>query len=300
MGRTETEFDIDDTGKADFSEIYTRDDPRAYYTTLRRHGYLIPESALYVFRALYAAYRKVWKANRLRLVDVGCSYGVNAALQKFSVSLGELEARYTALKAEGLTSDEVRERDRAWLGGRKVGDDLVITGLDSSAPAIEYGIETGLLDAGLVLDLEGDDEIPRCWYGLEGIDLIISTGAIGYVTEKTFEALLSRSPWKPWIAVFTLRQFEMDRIEALMKPRGYVMEKLDDAVFPQRRFTSKSEQEGAFARLKEIGRKPTQMEKSGWFAAEFFLLRPEADAQAAPFGTLFERHALPAARPRTD
>ncbi|XBQ17525.1 MAG: class I SAM-dependent methyltransferase [Oceanicaulis sp.] len=287
---------LDKTGKSDFNAIYSAPDPRKYFNTLRRHGYVIPESAYQVFSSIYKAYRKQRGAHRLRVIDVGCSYGINAALQKYGLSLSELEARYAAFAAEGLSSDEVLERDRNWFASRPVINDLVFTGLDSAAPAIDYAVRTGLLDCGLSTNLEAGEPLPQGWSGLGGADLVISTGAIGYVTEKTFQTLADAAQARPWIASFCLRQFDITPIARAMTSRGYVAEKLEGRVFPQRRFTGPKERDGALGRLAEIGRDATALEESGWYAAEFYLLRPKEEAESAPLDGLVDTATLPAAK----
>ena len=286
---------LDETGKADFNSIYISDDPRKYYVLLGRNGYLIPEAALGVFRSVYAAYRAQRAAHRLQIVDVGCSYGVNGALQKFGICLSELEARYAAFSADGLSAAEVLDRDRRWLRGRPLMDDLVVTGLDSSLPAIDYAVRSGLLDSGFSLDFEAGDAMPEFCLGLGGTDLIISTGAVGYVTETTFAALADAAEGQPWIALFCLRQFSIVPIAEALAERGYAHETLDGRLFPQRRFTGPAERDGALARLAELGRSPTSLEEQGWYAAGFHLFRPKAEAQDAPLTGLVDPDALPAA-----
>ena len=88
MSTAET-FALDETGKIDITDIYNKPDPRRYYSTLRHLDYQIPEAAKPVFQRVISAYRQAHEKDKVRVVDVGCSYGVNAALLKCGTSAGE-------------------------------------------------------------------------------------------------------------------------------------------------------------------------------------------------------------------
>lgn len=288
---------IDETGKTSFDDIYTSPDPRQYFHRLCRHNYLIAECAAPVFRECYERIRAARRLKRLQVTDVGCSYGINAALHKFPLSVSRLHAHYTARLVGGLDADALLAEDQAWYRALPLIDDLVFTGLDSSGPAISYARAAGLLDFGLACDLEADDGSLPPEHDEARVfahsDIVISTGAVGYVGAPTFTRIAEAAEGKqPWMALFVLRQFPMDDISAAMREFGYVTEKLDGFAFPQRQFTGAEERAGAISRLKKVGRKPLPMEEAGWFAAEFFLLRPEAEAAKAPLNGLLGPAAL--------
>ena len=87
-------FDLDDTGKIDLNAIYDRPDPRTYYQTLVNLDYQIPAAAEPNFRTVIDARRRSRGKNRIALLDVGSSYGVNAALLKHSWCLSDLFRLY--------------------------------------------------------------------------------------------------------------------------------------------------------------------------------------------------------------
>lgn len=288
--------ELDETGKAVFTKIYDMADPRDYYLTLGRHNYLIPDAAAPVFQSVYSAYRNARHANRLHITDIGCSYGINAALHKYGLSMSQLLARYAAKDAAGIAPKDLEEDDKRFFRSLEPVDDLVFYGLDVAANAIRYGIATRILDDGSARNLEEDALIDTEARPLGATDIIISTGAVGYVTEKTFKRVIEAcGKEKPWMALFVLRQFKAGDIAEALKSDGYVCETLDSALFPQRRFTDAGEQREALARLAEIGRKPTPVEEAGWYAADFVLMRPEADAKALPLETMLPASRLPTA-----
>lgn len=294
---TKRPLSIDETGKTSFENIYTEPDPRQYFHRLCKHNYMIAECAAPVFRECYAHIREARRLRRLQVTDVGCSYGINAALHKFPLSVSRLHAHYTARLIGGLDTQSLLAEDQAWYRALPLVDDLVFTGLDSSQPAIGYARAAGLLDFGLACNLETDkgglppehDEARVFAHS----DIVISTGAVGYVGAPTFTRIAEAAAGKqPWMALFVLRQFRMDDISAAMRGFGYVTEKLEGFAFPQRQFTDDTERSGALDRLRQVGRKPLPMEESGWFAAEFFLLRPEAESKKTPLNGLLGPSAL--------
>ena len=65
-------------GKANFEAIYNRPDPREYFRVLGGLGYAIPDLAKGVIRSLIAAAARYATDRPLKVLDLGCSYGINA------------------------------------------------------------------------------------------------------------------------------------------------------------------------------------------------------------------------------
>lgn len=274
--------------KADFDSIYIQDDPREYFSSLGVLDYMIPDMAAPVVRQIMAARSARRPADgEPTLLDVGCSYGINAALARFPLSFRDLQRRYSRREVTALTSDELAALDRRYFEGwpRRTGSRMV--GLDISAPAIAYARRVGLIDAGVAADLEARALEPDEAAILSRADVILSTGAIGYVTEQTFDRLLdAASARSPWVVSFVLRMFPFDRLEAAFARRGLVTEKLTGATFVQRRFRDAEEFERTLAGLSALNLDVTGLEADGLLHAELFVSRPEADARAAPLDEL--------------
>lgn len=275
---------LDRTGKVELRGIYDNADPCRYFSTLSRLDYRIPGEAKPFFRRVVAARREASERRDAKLIDIGCSYGVNGALLKHGLSMGDLYALYG--QAHACDRDALLARDRA-LYAEPADGDLEIVGVDVAANAIEYAVEAGAMDAGVAADFERHDPGPAELAALAGSDLMISTGCFGYVTDASLERILEATgPARPWMAHFVLRMFPFDEAEARLARHGYVTEKLD-GLFAQRRFASAQERESVLANLDRLGIDPAGAEAAGWYFAELHLVRPESDARALPAERLF-------------
>jgi len=271
-------FDYDEIGKIDLTDIYDRSDPRAYYSTLRRLKYIIPETAKPVFQHVIDAYRHVHAKEKLRIVDVGCSYGINAAMLKGDLEMEHLYSLYASDVTANAKRYHLLARDQSYMEAVVKDAELEVVGLDASASAIKYAVEANLLDDGVVADLESGRPSPEAAAVLDGADLVISTGCIGYVGESTLKGILEvNAPQKPWMVHFVLRMFPFDEIHDALEESSYVTEKIEDQTFLQRRFASTEEQEHVLERLASLGIDPQGLESDGWYHAEAFISRPSED-----------------------
>ena len=259
----------DETGKVSFDHIYVADDPRPYFRTLRRYGYVIPELARPHFARLVEEYRETRGVAVPTVLDVGCSYGVNAALLRCDVTLAALYDRYGA-------GDEPRDAlvaaDRELVAATRTARVRVV-GLDASAAALAYAVDAGFLDDGVVADLESGELTARQRAQLAGADLVVSTGCIGYVTEKTLLRIVDAAGGRlPWMAHVCLRMFPFDTIAGHLDDLGYETVAVGEPL-RQRRFASEREQELVLERLAELGVADAG-ESGGWLYARLYVSRP--------------------------
>jgi SAM-dependent methyltransferase len=271
--------------KANFDSIYLAPDPREYYRVLYGLDYIIPDLAKEVFRNTIAALET--KLGRpVRVLDLGCSYGINAALIQYPLDIGQLAQRYMGLHDAGISSRELIELDAHYFQSWPRYD-AEITGCDVSGPAVNYARSVGLIDYGVIGNFETQALSPASKEILRGVDLIISTGSIGYITERTVQRMLDAigAP-APWVASFVLRMFPYDKIDAMLGYAGLVTEKLSGATFVQRRFESESECLDVLKRLEDLGIDPQHKEATGLLHAEFYLSRSEQDRAGFPIETL--------------
>lgn len=282
--------------KANFDDVYDQHDPRGYYRWLGAHDYSVPHYGHRVFSQVLDAH----PATQPTVVDVCCSYGVNAALLKHDVELHELYERYWSDELADLSSEELAERDRKFYAGVRRDAAPEVIGLDVAGNAVDYAVEVGLLDRGVVANLEDEDPTPEVTKAIGAADLVTITGGIGYVTERTFDKLLgcSESDHKPWVAALCLRTVAFEPIAECLAGQGLVTEQLDGVTFPQRRFTDDAEREYALRELEALGIEPDGRESEGTYHVNVFLARPAHDVAEVPITDIlddarFDGHVTP-------
>jgi hypothetical protein len=285
-GTTQTTAESD-WGKADFEAIYNCPDPRRYFSTLQPLEYQIPQHGQAVFRAVTDALARR-RADRppLGVIDLCCSYGVNAALLNHDLDLGDLYARYTADGPGVPRTDQLAEEDRSFFATRRLPNACRIIGLDAAEHAVAYGERVGLLDRGFAENLEHDEPSAELRKSLADIDLITVTGGVGYITARTFGHLLDGVSSPPWVAAFVLRTVSYQPVSDLLARSGLVTEKLTTRTFRQRRFADADERQGTFTALAGHGRSPDGKEADGYYHADLYLSRPADDVAALPLSQL--------------
>lgn len=279
---TTTRFGLDETGKIDLSAIYDRPDPRRYYQTLVNLDYQIPAVAEANFRAVINARKQSRGLKRITVLDVGSSYGVNAAILNHNVGLSDLFRLYSLQTTKGLSRSELVARDRKLFAEMRNNRDVKVVGLDVAGEALDYAAEVGIIDAGLATNLELRPPLVEDKELLAGIDVIISTGAIGYVGVPTFSRILDCTETSPWFALFALRMFPIDDIAAMLRTRGYVVYRQRGRTYRQRRFAGSNEKQEVLARLAALRIDPAGLEAEGWYHAEFFFAWRQGEGSPLP------------------
>lgn len=278
-------------GKADFEWTYNRLDPRAYFGVLGALDYVIPERAAPVFLRIFDAYATERRKDALTVIDLGCSYGINAAVLKYGRRMDELRAHYLSLDEDNTPPHGVLKADQEAFTAQDAQRDLHIIGLDRAQFAASYAFWAGLLDDAIPENLEEREPSQQAAEAMAKCDVVISTGAVGYVTERTFARIVACQPEDelPWIASFVLRMFDYAPVAKVLEPHGYATEKLEGRYFRQRRFASTRERAHVENLLRERGLDPEGLESEGQYLAEFFLSRPARDARTAPLAKLMPR-----------
>jgi hypothetical protein len=265
---------FDDTGKISLDHIYTQPDPRAYFSTLREFDYCIPQLAKPYFMKLIQECRKSRQILAPNILDIGCSYGINAALLKCDATMGELYERYCGLDARAQTRSTLLTRDRELVRSRNRLKCTRFVGLDISHSALSYALLAGFLDGAVHADLEERDPTEQQREQFAGTDLVISTGCLGYVGDKTIARVVSASgERKPWMAHFVLRMFPFEPVAEGLAGLGYETVHLE-RVFRQRRFASPGEQSLVLETLSAVGVDPRGLEADGWLYAQLYISRP--------------------------
>lgn len=282
MGAT---FSVINASKANFDDIYAMEDPRSYFSVLGALDYMIPDIAAPVIRQILARKAQIDGAEPV-VLDVGCSYGINAAVQRFPLSVDTLRRRYAGRDMVGLSPDELKRLDRNFYAAWPEKSAARFLGLDISEPAIRYAKAVGLIEDGVAVDLESGFLSTEQAEVIRPANVLLSTGCIGYVSEKTYRKLVAVTETPPWVISFVLRMFPYDKLAGALAEHGLVTERLAGATFVQRRFRNADEFEGSLAALAARGVDTEGLESEGLFHAELYLSRPEADVRALPLEEL--------------
>lgn len=282
-----TQYSVANDAKENFDSVYQSEDPRRYFAELGSHDYIIPHVAERVFSQIILARREKGD-QELTVLDVGCSYGLNGALLKYPLHWDDLQARYTNTALQTLTSSQLLDLDKHFFASWPRRSNLRMIGIDTSANAIRYAERVGTIDEGYTLDLERQP-LPRAiGVALGEVDLVISTGCIGYVTERTLGRLaeVTGKGRQAWYVSFVLRMFPFDDIAAALRTQGLETERLEGVTFVQRRFSSGDERRRTLKAIRDRGLDPQGIESEGFLHAELYVSRPAADAAARPLSQL--------------
>ncbi|MFF8994517.1 hypothetical protein ACF09H_32260 [Streptomyces sp. NPDC014983] len=264
-------------GKARFEDIYGRPDPRAYFGRLAPLEYEIPHHAQPVFRRTAADRAALHDAGarKTAVLDLCCSYGINAALLNHDVTLAEMYERYASPAARTMSTEELTASDKAFYAARRRPDAVPVYGLDVSAPAVRYALEVGLLDAAFTDDLEQGPPSPGLRRALADVGLVTLTGGGSYITARTFTALLDGARRPLWVSAFMLRTVSYEPIARALAVHGLSTTVDVSRVYPQRLFTDERERRYAIAAVRALGGDPTGYEENGRFYALHYESRPD-------------------------
>lgn len=284
-------YDNANEAKASFDDVYTAPTPHAYIASMAKNGYEIGEQARPYCAAAAELLRErngdVWPA---QMLDVGCSYGLGSAFVKYGCSFDEMVAFFASrAPMEYLAACETM---RMWLNITPPACDVRAVGLDSSKPAIRFAVDAGLLDGGIARDFERPDAAPTeddsAWF--RSCNLLISTGAIGYVTERTFDVVLRHlgkdypGDFGPFAVVTILRMFDASPIETVFEEHGFTFGAVPGVRLPQRRFTDAEERRQVLSLLHDSGIDTREWEDRGKQYADLFIAAPPQQ-----FSLLLER-----------
>ncbi|MER8522878.1 hypothetical protein NKH56_26430 [Mesorhizobium sp. M1076] len=262
--------------KYDFMASYNRTWPHAYFRAHLALDYMIPDRAKPIFERIFADYRRVRNKTRLKIIDVGCSYGINAALLRTDLDLDDLYAAY--LGPSGSLSRRKEIEHRAFFRNRGLRDDIQFVGVDPSFRAVHYALDLGLLEAGVTADLETRDLTLKERCALADADILISTGCVGYATEATFARVYEASATsRPWVVAFAMHPFSYDDIGAAL--RGFSLEPRLVERFRQRqrRFSTPMERQAILKAMGKLGIDDRLERTTGYIYASCYISAPPGE-----------------------
>ncbi|MFJ9770774.1 hypothetical protein ACIRVF_05990 [Kitasatospora sp. NPDC101157] len=262
-------------GKARFDDIYDQPDPRAYFARLAPLDYQIPHHAQAEFRRTLAErLRAANRSDRVAVLDLCCSYGINAALLNHDLTLADLYAHYTGPASDRLTTEELVERDKQFYAARRHRDAVPVVGLDIAGNALSYALAVGLLDDACSVNLEREEPDASVRRAMAHTGLILSTGAGSYVTDRTVSALLGQARHPVWISAFILRTVDYQPVIDCLSSYGLVTRSDPADLHPQRLFVTPDEQRQAVAAVLRSGQAPHGLESAGRYYARLYRSRP--------------------------
>ncbi|MGA5410102.1 hypothetical protein ACPCSC_22905 [Streptomyces lavendulocolor] len=259
-------------GMTSFDDIYDRPDPRAYFTRLAPLSYEIPHHAQAVFRRTAAERRLADSGSAV--LDLCCSYGINAALLNHDLTLADLYAHYTGPEARELTTAELVDRDKAFYASRRRPDAVPVIGLDIARNALDYAQAVGLLDAAHPDNLEEHAPSPALGAAMAGAGLITCTGGGTFLSRRTFAALLECARRPVWVSAFVLRTVPYAPIASCLAGFGLTTRSDPERTYPQRAFTGPQERRAAVSAARLAGLDPTGREADGHHHAVLYESRP--------------------------
>ncbi|MFE9933669.1 hypothetical protein [Streptomyces sp. NPDC005533] len=256
-----------------FDEVYALPDPRGYFTTLRPYEYQTPHHAQRMFRGLL----EELGPGPHTMLDLCCSYGINAALLTCDVTLADLYEHYTARATASLSTDELASRDREFYAARRLADPVRVIGVDASAPAIAYALAVGLLAEGYAENLETAPPSAELLRAAAGAGLITVTGGSSFLTARTYAPLAGATAGRAPVASFVLRHHDYEPVTACLAGLG-LTDRRSPVSYPQRRFTDAEEQRRVLAALAARGVDTAGKEADGWHHAWLHVARPDRSA----------------------
>lgn len=277
------------SGKANFDDMYRAADPREYYRVLCGFDYVIPDLGKHTFRSLIGL-RAALQSEPVKVLDIGCSYGINSALIQYPLDIKRLTQRYTCPHMYGVSSGQMKNFDKNYFASWPKHCNAEFYGVDISKPATSYAKSVGLITDAVNTNLEASRPKEAERTMLHGVDVIISTGCVGYVSHRTFAQVMQcqadaqKAP--PVVAVFVLRMYSYDAIAAELARHGLITEKLEGITFVQRRFHSLQEFDVTIKRLNAMGISPNGKESDGLLHAELFISRTEEAIRKTPINEL--------------
>ncbi|GLK82905.1 methyltransferase type 12 [Ancylobacter defluvii] len=262
--------------KHDFSPTYDQPWPHAYYKAHLALDYMICDRTRPVFENIIARLRRQRPHRPLKIVDIGASYGLNAALLRTPLTLDDLYAAYTL--ADGPLASQRLEDHQAFFTRQKLREDLEIVGLDPSGQALRYARDVGLIGTAIAANLETEQLSLEDREALRDADLIISTGCVGYATAQTFQRVYeATAATRPWVASFAMHPFGYGEIAAMLAEFGLVTIESAHLRQRQRWFSTEHERASILALMAEQGMDDRLERTTGYIYAAFHLSTPRED-----------------------
>ena len=259
--------------KKDFTNIYVQKDPTPYLEEMKSLGYRIPDQTRPLYKHLAERILN-YKKKPVKILDLGSSYGINSALLNHHLVMEELDDFFVQGNPQPSIKSTQSFFDNLPYNDNKLEFYLV----DTSSPALEFAEKAGLCEESFCLNLEKDSGSSEFKKTICDIDLIISTGCVGYIGWKSFEKIFeniqdTKAPL-PLFAFTVLRMFPMDDIQRVFDENNFVLNKTQVGPLKQRRFNDEAEMSDTLDLLKNRNIETKNLEETGHYYADFYVGGP--------------------------
>lgn len=269
------DYEKNNRAKRSFDDVYTQPTPHAYLQKMGSIGYQIGEQARSYCAALADLLHEANPGWPNQILDVGCSYGMGSAFVKYGCSFEELASFYRSRAPEDYESCATAMR--AWLNVIRPKVDATVVGMDISENALKFAFDSGLIDCGITRNLEEEDLSADEQAWVESCNLLVCTGAIGYVGSPTFDRILAhlgkgRNDRSGPVAVMTvLRMFDPSDVRESFEKAGWAFQRVDNIRLPQRAFADADEQADVTDVIRRRGLDPEGWESLGVMYADLYV-----------------------------
>ena len=276
----QSDYEEQNRVKASFNAAYSAATPHRYLHNMTAVDYRMADYMNPFLAAVVDA--SVTPTEPVRVLDLGCSYGVSGALLKTDCSYQEL-AEFFRHEASSEYSSCVAG-SRRWLESHAARADVEVVGFDSSAEAVRFAKASGMIDEGIACNLEeSKSDLTQDERSLlRQCDVLLSTGVIGYVTDKTVSPILdefghdANGALGPIAVMSVLELFAPETIADSFAEHGYRFGQLPVRM-PQRRFANEEEREGVLETLRDRGESTAVQESEDrMFASLCVAAHPES------------------------
>lgn len=260
--------------KKDFTEIYTKKYPSSYLQEMKNLGYRIPDQTKPLYQHL-AERMSNYLRRPLKILDLGSSYGINSALLNYELVMDELDDFFV----DDKSTQSIKECQSFFDDLPNKNPKFQFYLVDTSSPALEFAEKAGLCEDSFCINMENEKIPPKFEHTINDIDLIISTGCIGYIGWKSFERIFrsldnyGRSPL-PIFAFTVLRIFPMNEIEKVFRKNSFELINTKIGPLKQRRFYNDSEMKKSIELINKQGINTEGVEDQGYYYADFYVAGP--------------------------
>ena len=279
--------------KDDFGRVYDLDDPSPYFTALRPADYRMPAVLAAALKSIFGMTVKAREADdSLKLLDLGCGYGVVGALLRHDVSMSDLYAHFGARSWEPADARNYWASDAGYFSKRR--DEQMkfdIGGTDIAGVALEYAAALGFIDEVFHENLLEHPPSPAFAGFIRGLDVVVESGSLGGVLQVAFARILDADEEnRPWFIYCPRPDVDWRSIADLWRERGYRAENLSTVPTRYRKPLGNFERYDMLRITRSMGKPDEAVMRDDYLLVNLTLARHVHDAEALPVEQLQDQY----------